>query len=385
MLLALRPSAFLIAALAGLTSANPQLNTVTADEVAHIRDFFYTGGQYVDDGNGGHVFSDQMYVEHLHPVGSVVLKQKYPIVMMHGQAQTGTNWLNKPDGGRGWASLFLSQGYEVYIIDQTFRGRSAWKPGAPSGTTKPSTYSAEIIQQRFTAPEKYMLWPQAANHTQWPGTGVMGDPIFDTFYSSNVQFISNATYQQSTVQAAGAALMDRIGTEVILMGHSQGGLLPILLADVRPHLTKGLILLEPTGPPFREAVFNKASARPYGLTDTPIMFDPEVRDPAVDLVKQTYPAQGSGTAECILQAETPAPKQLVNLASKPILVLTTEASYHAVYDYCTVEFLRQAGCSKTEHLELAKVGVRGNGHLVFMERNSDQVQMLLHKWISKLC
>lgn len=69
-----------------------------------------------------------------------------------------------------------------------------------------------------------MLWPQAALHTQWPGNGTMGDPVFDAFYSSGVQYINNATYQQAAVQEAGAALLDRIGTPAIVMGHSQGGL-----------------------------------------------------------------------------------------------------------------------------------------------------------------
>jgi hypothetical protein len=77
-----------------------------------------------------------------------------------------------------------------------------------------STYSAEILQQRFTAPKLYNLWPQASLHTQWNGTGIMGDRNFDTYYSSTVEFLSSATYQQSTVQAAGAALLDTIGSPV---------------------------------------------------------------------------------------------------------------------------------------------------------------------------
>jgi pimeloyl-ACP methyl ester carboxylesterase len=292
------------------------------------------------------------------------------------------NFLNKPDGGRGWASRFLEQGYEVYIIDQTFRGRSAWRPGA--GSTTPTTYSAEIIQQRFTAAQNYMLWPQAINHTQWPGNGTMGDPIFDSFYSSNVQFISNASYQQSTVQAAGAKLLDRIGKPVILLGHSQGGLLPMVLADIRPEHAKAIILLEPTGPPFQEAIFSNASARPYGLTDIPLTYTPPVINPHSDLVQQVYPTMDDKLSSCILQADSPPPRQLVNLAPMPILVLTTDSSYHAVYDHCTVAYLKQAGCSKTQHLELPKVGIFGNGHMVFMEKNSDEVQRLLHQWISEL-
>jgi len=35
-----------------------------------------------------------------------------------------------------------------------------------------TTYSAEIIEQRFTAPADFNLWPQAALHTQWPGVSI---------------------------------------------------------------------------------------------------------------------------------------------------------------------------------------------------------------------
>ena len=267
-------------------------------------------------------------------------------------------------------------------MDQTFRGRSPWQPGY--GAAAPSTYPAERIQERFTAAQKFNLWPQAVNHTQWPGEGVIGDPIFDAFYSSNVEFINNATYQQSTVQAAGAALLDKIGKPVILMGHSQGGTMPVLIADARSELTRALVLLEPQGPPFREAVFSNTTARRWGLTDIRVGFVPEVTEPAVDLVQHTYPATGANRIECVLQAESPAPRQLANLAIKPILVVNGEASYHAVYDYCTVKFLQQAGCNKTEHLQLGEVGIHGNGHMLFLEKNSDEIQGKLHDWIEKL-
>ncbi|KAF2129709.1 alpha/beta-hydrolase [Dothidotthia symphoricarpi CBS 119687] len=352
-------------------------------EVAAIRTYFYVGGGYSDDGNGGHIFKDQMYVEKLSPVLTRHNKTD-PIVLIHGQGQTGTNFLNKPDGGKSWTSQFLDAGHTVYIVDQTFRGRSAWAPRV--GASAPSTYSAETIQQRFTAPERYDLWPQAKLHTQWPGTGVMGDPIFDAFYSSNVQFISNATYQQKTVQSAGAQLLEFINSPVWLLGHSQGGLMPLVIADARPNLTKGLILLEPTGPPFQEAVFSSGSARQWGLTDIPMTYSPPVKDPLVDLVRQVVPPPvqtvDNATIPCVLQATLPAPRQLANLAPLPILTVTGEASYHAPYDYCTVEFLKQAGCAKASHLELSKIGIQGNGHMSFMEKNSEKIWGQVHRWMN---
>ncbi|CRK27727.1 hypothetical protein BN1708_014943 [Verticillium longisporum] len=349
------------ATLFGQALAHPQSrNDNFVAEVPSTRSYFMIGGGYVDDGAGGHIFRDQIHE---------TTRRGYN-AEDHAQ-----NFLNKPDGARGWASQFVQQGYEVYIVDQTFRGRSAWMPG--NGAAKASTYSAETIQQRFTAVQDYHLWPQAVHHTQWPGTGKMGDSVFDAFYSSNLQFINNATYQQAAVQAAGAALLGKIGRPVVLVGHSQGGLMPLLIADARPELTKALVLLEPTGPPFRDAVFSTRAARPWGLTDVPITFAPAVGDPTVDLVQQVYPARGHGSVECVLQAERPAPRQLANLADKPILLVTAEASYHMPYDYCTVDFLRQAGCSRTRHVELGDEGIHGNGHMFFMEKNSDVIQSLL--------
>lgn len=57
-------------------------------EVPYVRSFFYAGGGYVDDGSGGHIYRDQMYVEKLVPVDGAT--QSVPIVLIHGQAQTGT-------------------------------------------------------------------------------------------------------------------------------------------------------------------------------------------------------------------------------------------------------------------------------------------------------
>jgi pimeloyl-ACP methyl ester carboxylesterase len=366
--------------LIGLVAA--QNDRPAQPEVPAVRTYFYVGGGYADDGKGGHIFKDQMYVEKLSPI-STEHEEPNPIIFIHGQGQTGTNFLNKPDGGKSWTSQFLEAGYTVYIVDQTLRGRSAWAPRA--GADAPSTYSAEIIQQRFTAPGNYDLWPQSTLHTQWPGTGVMGDAIFDAFYSSNIQFISNATYQQSTVQSAGAQLLDIIGTPAWVLGHSQGGLMPLLLGDARPHLTKGLILLEPTGPPFENAVFSTTSERKWGLTDIPMTFSPAVTDPTLELVKQiVQPANSTSnnaTLPCVLQASDPAPRQLSNLAALPILLVTSEASYHAPYDYCTADFLTQAGCAKTKHLELGKVGIHGNGHMMFMEKNSEEIWERIESWM----
>lgn len=57
-------------------------------EAEHKREAFYVGGKYVKDPSGGHLFAGQMYVERLTPSSGV--RQPYPLVLIHGQDQTGT-------------------------------------------------------------------------------------------------------------------------------------------------------------------------------------------------------------------------------------------------------------------------------------------------------
>ena len=289
------------------------------------------------------------------------------------------NWLTKPDGEPGWLSYFINQGYECYIIDQTFRGRSPWQPG--NGTL--AALSAERIQQYFTATAKYKLWPQAKLHTQWPGSGVMGDEYFDAYYAATVQSLSGAEdYQQSTMQAAGAALLDKIGHPVVMIAHSQGGGLAWPIADIRPDLVHRLVLLEPSGPPFESTIIGSGPARPYGLTEVPITYDPPVKNPETDLVKQVVTSKDGDEASCTIQADSPPPRKLRNLKKVPMLVVTAESSYHVLQDWCTIMYMRQAGVS-VDHSALGDSGIHGNGHMMFLEKNSDIVAAEVQKWIEK--
>jgi len=66
----------------------------------------------------------------------------------------------------------------------------------------------------------------------------------------------------------------------------------------------------------------------------------------------------------------------------PILIVTAEASYHATYDHCTVKFLEQAGVHPT-WVKLGDAGLHGNGHMLMLEKNSQEIAGLLLDWLSK--
>lgn len=80
----MRSAIFFSLGLAGVAIANP----TNATETPHTRQYFYTGGQYVTNSDGEHTWTDQLYVEQLTPVGGAT--KESPIILIHGQAQTGT-------------------------------------------------------------------------------------------------------------------------------------------------------------------------------------------------------------------------------------------------------------------------------------------------------
>src|SRR6476646_8758762 len=208
--------------------------------------YLFAGGKY-STVNGRQVMSGQLYAEFQIPARQ---SHPWPIVMVHGGAQSGTNFTGTPDGRPGWAQFFLRPGYAIYVVDQIGRGRS---PLTPEVYGKTSSQSLDYVLQKFTTQERYKLWPQAALHTQWPGKGEVGDDAFDQYFASEVPGMENRIMQtQGTVDGL-AKLLDRIGPAIVLV-HSQSGAYAWPLAQARPNLVKAIVAAEPAGPPVHDVV-----------------------------------------------------------------------------------------------------------------------------------
>jgi pimeloyl-ACP methyl ester carboxylesterase len=239
---------------------------------------------------------------------------------------------------------------------------------------------------RFVTQEKFKLWPQAALHTQWPGNGEADDAATLQLAMSQLPAIENFDKQQPIVRDALITLVDKIGPS-ILMTHSQGGAFGWPVADARPDKVKAILAIEPNGPPGRGLEFIGAPdyfkegklALSYGITSVPLTYAPALADPSdLKFVKEDKP-DGPGLATCWKQ-EAPA-RQLVNL-KMPIMVLTSEASYHAPYDHCTVKFLQQAGL-KPSFIRLADLGIKGNSHVLMLEKNNKEIAAVIAGWLDK--
>jgi pimeloyl-ACP methyl ester carboxylesterase len=344
--------------------------------------YVFAGGHYATVA-GKRVLNGQLYAEFQIPQ---MRRSPYPVIMVHGGSQSGTNFTGTPDGREGWAQHFLRRGYAVYVVDQVGRGRAAYRADFHGPVRDPEVGAA---QQRFIALKRQRLWPQAELHTQWPGGDEPGDPVFDQFFASQLPTIADFTRQQELNRDALVALIDKIGPSILLT-HSQSGAFGWPVADARPDAVKALLQVEPSGPPFYEIglehvgppEFYRAGnlARPWGLTAVPLTFDPPASSPeALSPVRQEAP-DGPGLARGWLQRE-PA-RRLPHLMKMPIVIVTAEASYHAVYDHLTVKFLEQAGVHPT-FVQLKDRGIRGNGHMLMLEKNNAEIAKVMLDWLDQ--
>ncbi len=346
---------------------------------------FFVGGDYREIDTGV-ICEGSMYVECFVPTDQ---SHDLPVVMVHGKGQTGTNFIATPDGRRGWLHDFLRAGYAVYIVDQPERGRSGHvatsyaNPGALAAST------ADHVERRLVGFKETMQWPMAHHHTQWPGTGKRGDAAFDQFYASQVESLTDGMRTQELNRDALCALLDRIGRAIVLT-HSQAGTFGWLVADARPELVSAIIAIEPAGPPFRNVVFDGDDAdwyrhseglsMPWGIASIPLSYDPPVVTP--DDLEPTLDDEPIDPELVRVYKMGGRARRLPNLAGIPIAIVSGQASYHATYDYGTSRFLTSAGV-ENDHIKLVDLGLKGNGHMMMLEKNNHEIADQLLEWLNR--
>ena len=359
-----------------LSPAMPKNANIPLFDVSNIarKSFYFAGGDYVGDPL---VMGGQMYVEVWEPANPT---QPYPIILFHGNGQTGVDWLQTPDGRAGWAYYLVEQGYTLYMVDYPARGRSAYIPGGVHGDLGIRT--VEQLETIWTNVAEKGNFPLDQNHTQWPGTGKMGDPIFDNFIKTQVQFAGEST---TLARQAAMELIDTIGTPVILFTHSQGGGVGWGVADGRHELVKGIVTIEPGGPQIgrvstSEVAYTGDPANAWGPVNYPLVYEPAVTDPSQLITYLEAEGDQPGEVPCYLQVE-PA-RQLANMQDMRVLAISADGTYHRVFDACIPKWLNQAGVD-TDFVRLEDVGITGNGHMMMLELNSDAVIEFIHGWMQE--
>jgi hypothetical protein len=202
--------------------------------------------------------------------------------------------------------------------------------------------------------------------------------------ASFLPITSNTTIQELTMRQSGCALLELLGPSFTI-SHSIGASYPILFSDQCPELMLGNVNIEPGNIPFESYVGNatvpavgRTASRPWGLTNTPLTYSPPITDPS-QLQTITVGNDTAGLRSCILQ--TNPPHTLPNIAKVPYVAITGEASPHITYDQCIINFLKQAGASP-DWIKLGNLGIHGNGHFSYLEKNNLDVAAVAEQWIA---
>ena len=354
---------------------------------------------------GAFVGGQQMYVEYMIPAQ---VHHPFPLVLVHGGGGQGTDWMGTPDGRPGWFQYLVSEGFKVYVVDRPGHGRSPLHPDLHGGF--PQTAAVlENIAGRFTPPSAN---PAATpneyqkNASQWPGPGNVGSPDLDQLVAgqggsyvqqapppgaggagrrgaapglsregmpvaSNTQPAPAPNVQHAAWRQAGADLLDKIGPAII-MTHSAGGPFGLLVAEARPNLVKATVIIEGAGSGFN-------AANRWGMSSIPVSYDPPVSDPAE--IKTRWVARPEPGVNGYFLQQEPA-RKLPNLRNTKVLFVTADASFASPGNPGGAAFLKQAGVS-AEELRLGALGIKGNGHMMMVEKNSRQVLQPIIDWMTK--
>jgi pimeloyl-ACP methyl ester carboxylesterase len=263
---------------------------------------------------------EQMYVQYFLPQNR---KGKLPLIFLHGGGLTGVTYETKPDGGEGWLNFFIRQGWDTYVSDAVERGRSGWT----------NTFKGDPVFLPFGDPwERFRIGPPGSwnddkeKRTTYPGAQFPTD--------SYEQFLKQAVPRWLTtddqIVAAYVALVDKVCPCVVLV-HSQSGAFGFKMLEARPDKVKALVAVEPTLGGDRDKVASVKS--------TPVLM--VYGDNAKDHPRWSKIRQGG-------------------------------------VDYAAG--LQSAG-GHVDVVDLPDRGMRGNSHMIMMDRNSDAVAGLVQKWL----
>lgn len=268
---------------------------------------------------------EQMYVQY---VLQTAPKARYPLLMWHGGGLTGVTWETKPDGQPGWQSFFINAGHDVYVSDAVERGRASW-------ARYPEVFKTEPFFR--TAAEAWTLFrfgpawdPDPAKRTAYPGEQFPVDALG--------QFMKQGVPRWSTNDAATQAAYDALVQKVcpcVIMTHSQGGNFGFTAALHAPDKVRALISIEPSSAP------DPATAPIAPLKSVPHL-----------VVYGDY-LGGSPFWQRILQVT---------------------ARYREA-------LAAQGGVA--DLIDLPAQGIRGNTHMMMMDRNSDQIAGLVQDWMAR--
>lgn len=289
-----------------------------------VREITYSpGSPPVKLNPNGEFWSGQMYAHYTRladPKGQV------PLLMWHGGGLAGMTFETKPDGAPGWEMFFLKAGWDVYVSDAVERGRASWSRFPEIYKSEPVFRTAKEAWELFRFGRRYDSDP--AKREAMPGTQF---PL-EAFSQFTAQGIPRWATNDPATQAAYDQYVEKVCPCVIVV-HSQGGNFAFNAALRYPDKVKAIVAVETSGSP------DPATADYARLKGVPMLW-----------VWGDY-LDEFGFWQAIVKRQEAFRQGLV------------------------------AAGGRGDLLMLPQRGIRGNSHMLMMDRNSDQVATLIQQWL----
>ena len=269
---------------------------------------------------------ESMYVQYFVPQNE---RGSLPLLMWHGGGLTVVTYETTPDGREGWLNYFIKQGWTVYNSDAVERGRAGWAmypdvfKGEPVFLTKENPFERFRIGAGAGSYNKDPAKMKVQPGSQFPVEG------YDNFTK---QGVPRWTTTDDAIIAAYIALVDKVCPCVVLV-HSQAGQFGQKVAQARPDKVKALVLVEPAGLGDAKLV-DKLKNMPI-LTVYGDFIEQDPRWPTIRANELKF-----------------------------------------------LEQVRAAG-GRYEVVNLPQVGIKGNSHMMMMDRNNLQVADVIQGWLEK--
>jgi pimeloyl-ACP methyl ester carboxylesterase len=282
------------------------------------------GGPLTKLDPNGQYMVEQMYVQYFLPKSR---KGKLPLLLWHGGGLTGVTYETTPDGREGWLNMFIRKGWDVYVSDAVERGRS--------GFASPDVWPSEPTFLTYQDPyERFRIGTGAGSwHTDPPQRKLLPGnqfPVeaYENFMKQNVpRWLST----DQPIIAAYVALVDKI-CPCVMLAHSQGGAFGFKVAEQRPDKIKAVVAVESATAGIKE--------RAAALKNTPVL-----------MLFGDYVDQHPRWA-----------------TFKKIDLEYADAV--------------RAGGGTVDVIHLPEVGLKGNSHMLMMDKNNGPIADVIHKWLT---
>ena len=274
----------------------------------------------------------------------------YPLVFLHGAAESKKTWESTPDGREGFQTIFLRRRYGVYLLDQPRRGEAGKSTVATTITPTPD-------EQFWFTQFRLGNYPDYFAGSQFPRDSVSLTQFFRQMTPNT------GAFDVSVVSNACSSLFNRIGAG-ILITHSQGGGAGWFTA-IKNDKVKAIIAYEP----FSSFVFPTGEL-PKPIQSTSLFGELKgVEIPVEDFTKLTR-------IPIILYYGD-------NIANQPTSVWNKD-HWRAGLEMARLwaaTINKHGGKAKVVHLP--ELGIKGNTHFAFSDLNNLEIADLMAKFLKE--